>query len=175
MDQLKAHTDALGPLLPERNVLFELGVEVSHLFGSVAHPQPFEVFRDAILAEPCQAKAAKSVKADALDVVQNAQDISLLQRFVLCRGDEVARNARDITSKFPRENLGNVHDAHGVDSFRLLLLASPNAATNVEDAAIRPEVGWAQGKSLADPKSGTRKKRKQHHVFAVLYGRQNLL
>ena len=81
------------------------------------------------------------MKADALDAVQNAQDISLLQRFALRCGEEVARNAGDITSKFKRENLGNVHDAHGVDSLRILLLASPNAATNLEDTAIRPEVG----------------------------------
>jgi hypothetical protein len=30
VDQLKAQSDTLGPLLAERNVLFELGVEASH-------------------------------------------------------------------------------------------------------------------------------------------------
>jgi hypothetical protein len=97
--------------------------------------------RDAVLSEPRQAKPAKSVKADALDAVQNAQDISLLQRFALRCGEEVARNGGDITSKFKRENLGNIRDAHGVDGFRVLLLASPSAPANLEDTAIRPEVG----------------------------------
>ncbi len=45
MDQLKAQADALGPLLPKRNILFKLRVEVANRFGCMAHPEAFQTFR----------------------------------------------------------------------------------------------------------------------------------
>src|SRR5712692_9737004 len=39
VDQLKAKSDALGPLLPKCNIVFELRIKVPDLFGCVAHPK----------------------------------------------------------------------------------------------------------------------------------------
>ena len=79
MDQLKAQADALGPLLPKRNIFLELGVEVSDFLRGMSHPNALQVFWDAVLSEPSQTETAKSVKADPFDLVQDAKDVSLLQ------------------------------------------------------------------------------------------------
>ena len=77
-----------------------------------AHPKKFEVPWDCNFSQPRHPKSPEDMEAHWPRPVENAQNVSLLQRFALSSREQVVTDVRKIVPKLTGKNFGNIYHSN---------------------------------------------------------------